>query len=84
MTNDKCKNVAMVRRSWPGREPDLVCIDHATDTQKIADVMGFYVLMEPLAYNLPGPLPDMFPLCSCSAGFSQKVEIKETQSEVKG
>jgi hypothetical protein len=33
---DKCENIATVRRYWPGSDPDLVCVEHAEDSQRIA------------------------------------------------
>ena len=76
MGNDKCQNFATIRRFWPGREPDLICIDHATDSKKISEVMGFYLHFEPISYGSSDVFPNEPPMCACSAGFSQRVEMK--------
>jgi len=70
---DKCTNMAVVKRYWPGKEPDLVCIEHAEDSRQIADAMGFYLILEPTSCPANATIPDEIPTCCCSAGFSQKV-----------
>jgi len=75
MDNDKCENTATVRRFWPGNEPDLVCVDHAQDSEKIAAAMGFSVHLEPIGYPAGGPIPTEFPTCCCDKGFSQTVDV---------
>ena len=73
---DQCKNQAAMKRCWPGKDPDMVCIEHAEDSKRIADAMGFHIDFEPIGYSVSDPIPDEFPTCCCSAGFSQKVSIK--------
>lgn len=68
---DKCTNMAVIKRYWLGHEPDLVCIEHAEDSKRIADAMGFHLILEPKGFNVDEEVPT----CSCSAGFSQKVSI---------
>lgn len=76
MTDEKCQNIANVRRFWPGEKPDLVCIDHAQDSERIASAMGFHLHLEPVGYSMAGPIPDELPTCFCSKGFSQTVEVE--------
>ena len=73
---DKCTNIATVQRFWPGKEPDLVCTAHANDSKCVADAMGVAVVFEPIGFIPDGIIPDQFPTCCCSAGFSQKVKVK--------
>lgn len=72
--NERCQNLANVRRYWPGSEPDLVCVDHAMDSERIAKAMGFTLRLEPVGYSV-GSLPAEFPTCCCSKGFSQTIEV---------
>ena len=75
MSDEKCENMATIRRHWPGRPPDLVCVDHAQDSKRIATAMGFAITLEPIGYSV-GELTftTEFPTCCCSKGFSQTVE----------
>lgn len=68
--NDKCPNIATVRRFWPGEEPDCVCAAHAEDSKRIADAMGFYLPLQPLDHD------DQTLTCCCSKGFSQTVVLE--------
>mgnify|MGYP001567169029 CR=1 FL=1 len=77
MENDKCKNLASIKRFWPGREPDAVCVEHAQDSNRIANAMGFSLRLEPLGYSVGSPLPTDFPRCCCSRGFSQTINVGE-------
>jgi hypothetical protein len=72
MSDEKCSRPAAIRRYWPGKEPDLVCLLHGLDTEKVARAMGFYVHMEGLTNDeiAEGSA------CSCSPGFSQSVQVK--------
>ncbi len=70
---NKCPNVAVVKRYWPGREPDRVCIEHAEDSKRIADAIGFYLVLEPLSYDVNATITDEILTCCCSPGFSQKI-----------
>lgn len=68
---EECKNMAVIKRYWPGNEPDLVCIEHAQDSKRIADAMGFHITLEP---NTSFEVVDgEFPTCCCTAEFSQEV-----------
>ena len=73
--NDKCENRAAIRRYWPGSNPDLICVDHAEDSKRIADAMGFPLVLEPIGYSATGGIPDEIPPCCCDAGYSQKITI---------
>ena len=75
MMDERCENMATIRRHWPGKQPDLVCVDHAQDSEKVADAMGFSVTLEPIGYRV-GEMPEEF-VCCCSKGFSQSVTIEE-------
>ena len=75
MENDKCENLASIKRFWPGREPDAVCIEHAQDSKRIADAMGFPLRLEPIGYSVGSPMPEQFPMCCCSKGFSQTINV---------
>ncbi len=61
MDSDRCESIATVRRFWPGNDPDLVCIGHAMDSQRIANAMGFTLVIEPVG-NRVGEMPDEFPI----------------------
>ncbi len=66
-------------RFWPGKEPDIVCADHAMDSQKVAEAMGFPLTLVPISYRASyraGEPPPEFPTCCCSKGFSQTIEIE--------
>ena len=71
----KCENLAILKRYWPGKEPDLVCIYHAEDTKQIAEAMGFHIAFEPIGYQSGSDVPEELPTCCCSAGFSQRVVV---------
>ena len=68
--------MATVRRFWPGHESDLVCVDHAQDSARIADEAGFLIHLEPIGYSAAGPAVEEFPTCCCSMGFSQTVIVE--------
>lgn len=68
---DKCKNMAVIKRFWPGREPDKICVEHAQNSKRVADAMGFHVHFEPIGYSVGEPVPEDFPTCCCLKGFSQ-------------
>ena len=61
-----CKNLATIKRYWPGNPPDLICLEHAQDSKRIAEAMGFVLILEPIGY----PAGEI-PTCCCSEGFSQ-------------
>ena len=46
---DKCKNLAMYRYTWPGKEGKLICEDCSKWMQKVADVIGFHLHLIPLS-----------------------------------
>jgi len=71
---ENCKNQASIKRYWPGNDPDLVCTDHADDSKRIADAMGFPIVLEPIGYSV-SDVSGEFMTCCCSAGFSQKVSV---------
>jgi hypothetical protein len=33
---------------WPGRKPSLVCVEHAAVAKRVAEAMGFHLVVEPL------------------------------------
>ncbi len=61
----RCPNVATHRRFWPGREPDLVCRDHQTDTLEILRACGVAATFEVVGGGA----------CACSAGRAQHIVI---------
>ena len=75
MSNERCENMATIRRFWPGKEPDLVCVDHAQNSKRIAEAMSFHLHLEPIGYSAEGPMQTEFPTCCCSKGFSQSVIV---------
>jgi hypothetical protein len=79
MGEEKCQKLATIRRFWPGSEPDLICVDHAEDSERIADAMGFHLHMEPIGYSASAGVPAAFPTCCCSKGFSQTVSIERSE-----
>lgn len=79
--DDRCPNNATVRRFWIGEKPDLVCVDHARDSERIANAMGFHIHLEPIGYSMLQPIPGEFPKCCCSSGFSQTVETQQGDDE---
>jgi len=48
MVDERCENMATVRMFWPGKEPDLVCVEHAHQSEGIASHMGFRLHLEPI------------------------------------
>ena len=60
---EKCPNVAAFRRYWPGRTPDLVCVEHADDTLAVSRALGSDIHMDPVEGGE----------CSCSTGRLQRV-----------
>lgn len=54
---NKCVNMAYIRRYWPGREPDLVCSEHASKSKNIAKLMGIYIHLESIAYSIKSKEP---------------------------
>ncbi len=64
----RCTEPAIIRRFWPGREPDFVCLGHAEDTRKIGSIVG-PIHMEPIL--LPEePIP-----CACTKGHVQEIKV---------
>ena len=45
----KCKNQAVFRFTWPGRDESFICIEHAPKLKGVADAMGFYIQLIPLS-----------------------------------
>ena len=78
MTDEKCTNLASIRRFWPGRGPDLICVLHAEDSQKVASALGVSLYIEAIGYGVGAPVPKEFPTCSCNKGFSTTVQIKSS------
>ena len=72
---DRCMELATWRRYWPGKDPDLVCTDHAQDSIKIAEAMRFGLVIEPIGYRSDAAPPTEFPTCCCSKGHPQDVVI---------
>ena len=68
----RCPELASIRRFWPGKDPDVVCLLHAHDTQKIATAMGFKIHMEPLTFDMNCLIENEedIPACACTEGFS--------------
>jgi hypothetical protein len=51
MTEKQCQMPAFFRYTWPGRDENFVCSDHATKLLQIAQAMGLYLQLFPLAYD---------------------------------
>lgn len=64
-----CEKPAAFRRYWPGKEPDLVCKEHADDSRAIMEALGLKLALEPLQGN------DWFDDCACTPGRVQRVSI---------
>jgi hypothetical protein len=62
-------------RIWPGDEPDLVCADHAADSQRVAEAMGFHCHCDPAGYKMSEIPPDELPMCCYTRDLSQTVVI---------
>jgi hypothetical protein len=66
MKNERCENLACIKRYWPGRDPDLVCIAHAQESKRIADAMGFHLHLELIVFTAVADASTDFPVCCCS------------------
>lgn len=44
-----CKNTAIYRYTWPGRDESFICEEHASKLLDIANVMGLYLQLIPLS-----------------------------------
>ena len=75
MKDERCENIATIKRVWAGKPPDAICVEHAQDTQKVAEAMGVYVHLEPIGYSAGDEVPSELPICCCSKGFSQKITM---------
>ena len=69
-----CTNLAAIKRYWPGNDPDLICIEHAEDSKRVADAMGFHLVLEPIGYKVGELIPEELPTCCCTPGFSQTIK----------
>ena len=67
MSEEKCENMATIRRFWPGKSPDLVCVEHAQDSERIAQAMSFHIRLEPIGYSAAGPVVEDFPTLPVTA-----------------
>lgn len=64
-----CQKPAEWLRIWPGREPDMVCSDHAEDTRKVSEALGMQPPLKKFA-DLESGL-----VCACTEGRVQEVRI---------
>lgn len=69
---EKCQEIATIRRFWPGESPDLICVDHAQDSERIAEAIGFKLHLEPISYPVAGPIVTEFPTCCCNAALGSE------------
>lgn len=63
-----CEKPAAFRRYWPGREPDLVCEEHAEDSKAIVEALGLRLALEPLEGT-------DWRDCVCTPGRAQRVSV---------
>ena len=70
--DEMCENGVAFERFWPGEEPDFVCLGHAIDTQKLADVFGLDGVLRPITIAGLEQL-DRAPACACTKGRVQEV-----------
>ena len=40
---NKCKNPAFFRYTWPGKDESLACVIHAQDIKIVADAIGLHL-----------------------------------------
>lgn len=74
---DACEEFATIERFWPGQEPDFVCVDHAVDTVKVGEAIGYSI---PLRLINGDRMIEMLrdgeiPKCSCSKGHVQEINV---------
>ncbi len=81
MSDEMCGELGVFRRYWPGEEPDIVCVEHAEDSRKIANAMGFPLVMEPIGYGVSDPVPAEFPECACHKGHPQEIHTGQPALE---
>jgi hypothetical protein len=44
-----CKQQAVFRYTWPGKDENFICIEHGLKLQRIAQAMGLYIQLIPLS-----------------------------------
>lgn len=71
----QCSELAVVRRYWPGQEPDLICIEHAMDSKRISEAMGFHLVLEPFGQRVGDEIIEPWPTCACYEGHPQFVDV---------
>lgn len=64
MTERTCGEHAAFRYTWPGRDEAHVCIECAQKVSGVANAIGLYVQLIPLAFRVGDPIPDPWPTCS--------------------
>ena len=74
---DACEEFPTIERFWPGQEPDFVCLDHAVDTAKIGEAIGYPI---PLRFIDGDRMIEMLrggeiPKCGCSKGHVQEIKV---------
>lgn len=52
----KCQNVAAFRYTWPGRDESVICVQHASYLQKVANAIGLHVQLIPIVHNANDPI----------------------------
>ena len=45
----RCQNKAMFRYTWPGKDEDFVCWEHAEKLWAVAHALGFHLQLIPLS-----------------------------------
>lgn len=45
MTDEKCKNPALFRYTWPGRDESMCCLEHTVAIQRISEAIGLHLQM---------------------------------------
>lgn len=63
---ERCENPVSVERFWPGKEPDLVCLEHAQQSRAIAQVMGFHLALRPFGVDANDVVSGNLHCCACT------------------
>ena len=74
---DACEEMATIERFWPGRDPDFVCVDHAVDTAKMGEAVGYPITVRPIVASemLEMVRAGKMPKCGCSKGHVQEINV---------
>ena len=49
--NEKCKEPALFRYTWPGQDESYICLDHALKLDNVANSIGLYLQLIQLSTN---------------------------------